>query len=326
MSASIITIISRIVAFAALLTGTASFTGATQDFAGDGNYPAVDNREIGLSVPAGPASAANLNLAGNWEGGNQDSNYTLKARVQLNPNGGYMARYLIQANIEGSTMENTVDLAGQWRVEGDALLLRQDSDGSVARIPFRLEGNSLSLANCGVNSGGMHLQRVGGGSQMPSPAQPGPTATSFPENPSGFDVGQAPASNGRENGTSPQPFAGTWYARGGQNGAEIKVRLVLNVDGSYRSDVRVSANGELMESLTDTGRWSVQNGLLVADSDSGTRETVPCRRQGDSLFLDYSQTQGFVLLMGHDPAGGSVRPAQPMFEGGNQQPAFASDW
>jgi hypothetical protein len=105
-------------------------------------------------------------------------------------------------------------------------------------------------------------------------------------------------------------FVGNWYGIGEPDDPSIFYIDSYHADGTFNSEYRKCEKGKLIYSQTQSGRWSVANGVLTMNSD--TVDGKPSHF--DHSYTIESLTQGEFHARYHNPDYLFVEKRIPAFE------------
>ena len=97
--------------------------------------------------------------------------------------------------------------------------------------------------------------------------------------------------------TNPSPFVGFWYGVGEPDDPSISYIDSYHPDGTFNSEFRKCEKGEVVWRQTETGRWSVNRGVLrmVSETIDGKKEVF------DNSYTIESTTADEFHARLHDP-------------------------
>jgi hypothetical protein len=235
----------------------------------------------GYVVSQQPTPGAESSLVGLWSGDVPIDGVVQPVQLELLENGNYRLGADLRKTIDGRQVSGVQEPGGQWRLEGQELLLTDAGQDVPTRLLFRLENGELLLSHPSHPERGARFQRI--------PAE---------------TVDQA---NSAETMADQRPdhLVGDWYARGEEGQTSIRARLCLERNGQGRISVEKYENGERVETSGASGPWSVDGDDLVIVSD-GEPVRIRCDLLGENIFVDVSRFTGFALFMSRDSEGGEL--------------------
>jgi hypothetical protein len=248
------------------------------------------------NVSEGPRQVAPT-LVGAWKGVFKTEQETMLLQLVFEADQSYRARMVtgMSNDFEGSAQEML--FKGTWRIKGNQVELKEETDGSVEMYPYELRGEQLTFSGLTPDGKAFTMDRV--------VVKPKVTETT---NTNGQVIVDGPITpiqppTSKVANTS-NPVVGTWYAHGGQNGVEVSVKIVNLPNGDFESEI-VATTPEGQQAQKNRGNWSIEgNQLKFANQNS--IEQIPFALQGPNLILDYRQSFGFVLVLSREMGQGQI--------------------
>lgn len=247
--------------------------------------PAIESRgenaASGYVVSQQSTPGAESSLVGLWSGDVPIDGVVQPVQLELLENGNYRLGTDLMKTIDGRPVSRDQDTDGQWRLEGQDLLLTDVGRDVPTRLPFRLVNGELWLSHLSHPERGVRFRR------MP--------AETVDQSNSGETLADQ----------RPDNLMGDWYARGEEGQTSIRARLCLERNGQGRISVEKHENGERVETSGASGPWSVDGDDLVIVSE-GEPVRIRCDQLGENIFLDVSRFTGFALFMSRDSESGDL--------------------
>jgi hypothetical protein len=274
-------------------------------------------------VPATPAVSP---VAGAWQGAVTGPEQRMMFLLILDPSGNYNARIMFENNPgTGAPPEPVVtNFAGQWKTEGQELVLNDQADGSVERTTIELQGDRLTLKGIGPNGESITMQRLqpasnpggngpnGGSPNVGGPNVGGPNAGGQQSGPVSGTNPTGPGSKVGQRDPSPNhpPMVGKWFASGTIEGTRMECQVSIQPNGTYQAEF-LFKEGRATSHVTENGHWKVRGGRMLFKSEDEEVVSVPFQVQGEFLILDYSEEIGLIAIMSRTPGQGQIRPSNP---------------
>ncbi len=279
-----------------------------------------------VAPPTREAAPTVSPLAGAWQGAVQGPQQRMMFQMMVFPDGTYKARIIIETapGENGPTEPVITPFGGQWKIEGQELVLTNEADGTVERTAIELQGDNLIMKGLGPDGSNLTMQRVqvnAGPNNGPVGPHGGPVGPNGePMGPNGRPVAGPPSSDNpkipgpgpnvpgsqpENRGPAAAPVVGTWYGSGVVQGAQMDCKVHILPDGTYHSQIIVR-QGSLTNNLTEEGSWKLRGRKILFETGEES-SYIPFKVENGVLILDYSEEVGIIGILSRTPGRGQIQ-------------------